>query len=140
MDDLDILLDTGPWQEYLNRQRDVFSKIKDGGKMGILPKNDLDARGSRLLMWTVRDGQVAVHNQPFRGFRECGADLLFVADPPALERIYRELKNDVLAELRKQIRSGGVVFFVLKTRDELLEMGYEDLIESIGIPWIGTCH
>lgn len=140
MDTASLMLDTGTWQKFISRKKQVFSKIKDGGKIGILPQNDPGAGEDLLLLWTVREGKVTVHNQPFRGFRESGADLLFVAEPSALERIYRELKNDPLAELKRQIRLGGVVFFVLKTGDELLDMGYEELIDEIGIPWIGTCH
>ncbi|MFZ5648182.1 MAG: hypothetical protein ACOY30_11260 [Bacillota bacterium] len=141
MDAFNALLDTLSWQEFLNRQKHAISKISDGGKIGILLKSGTGGGGENpLLVWTVREGKVSVHHEPFRGFRECGAHLLFVADPPALERVYRELEKDAMAELKKQIRHGGVVFFVLKNRDELLDLGFEDFIESVGIPWVGTCH
>lgn len=140
MEAANLLLDTGPWQEFVDRKKHVFSKIRDGGKIGILPKDGPEAGGGFLLVWTVREGKITVHNQHFRGFRESGADLLFVAEAPALKKIYEELKNDPLAELKRQIRSGCVVFFVLRTGDELLDMGFGELIDQIGIPWIGACH
>ncbi|MFZ5634037.1 MAG: hypothetical protein ACOY40_14440 [Bacillota bacterium] len=140
MDALDFLLDVNAWREFPERNRHVFANIKDGARMGILPRTGPGGEGSTLLVWTVREGKVITGSRPFKGFRESGADLLFVAEPASLERIYKELKNDPLAELKKQIRTGGVVFFVLKTREELLDMGYEELIEAIGIPWLGTCH
>lgn len=140
MFDLDTLLEAGPWQEHLNRLGEVFKKIGDGGCIGILPKGEPEAGESRMIMLTVRGGRVTIDSPPFRGFRECGADLLFVADPHSLAKIHGELARDPLAELKRQIRFGGVVFFVLKARDDLIEMGFEDLIEAVGIPWIGTCH
>lgn len=38
------------------------------------------------------------------------------------------------------IRLGRINLFLLGTRDDLLALGFEDFLEALGVPFLGTCH
>ncbi|OPX84194.1 MAG: hypothetical protein A4E53_03970 [Pelotomaculum sp. PtaB.Bin104] len=98
------------------------------------------AEGNIMQVWEVQETGMAVTIQPFPGFRSVDVDLLFVLDESALNTLYRELKNNALVEFKNLIRQGKILFYILKSRDQLDEMGYEELIDRLDIPWLGTCH
>lgn len=93
-----------------------------------------------MQVWEVKEEQMIAYMQPFTGFSHVDVDLLFVVEAVALREIYQRLKNGALTEFKKLIRQGEILFYVMKSRDELDAMGYEELIERFGIPWLGTCH
>ncbi|OPX86042.1 hypothetical protein [Pelotomaculum sp. PtaB.Bin117] len=93
-----------------------------------------------MQIWEVRDSKITVIAQSFPGFRSVDADLLFVIEALALKNIYKKLKNNAWAEFKKLLRQGEILFYIMKNRDELDAMGYEELIDRLGIPWLGTCH
>lgn len=45
VDPIVLLNDINSWQDFLNRQKQVFSEIKEGGKIGIIPKNSVGTEG-----------------------------------------------------------------------------------------------
>jgi len=135
-----ILNDIETWRICLNINKEIFSEIKINGKIGILPRNSDGSEGSTIQVWEILEDSIRVSLQPFLGFRDASADLIFLLESSALEEIYRHLKNELLIGLRKQIRHGKALLFLMKGRDYLIDMGYEELIEYLGIPCLGTCH
>lgn len=108
--------------------------------IGILPRNSDGGEGSAIQVWEMLEDSVRVSIQPFPGFRDASADLIFLLESSALEEVYRQSEGQLLVELRKQIRHGKVLLFLMKGLDYLIGMGYKELIEHLGIPCLGTCH
>ena len=67
-------------------------------------------------------------------------DLLIVVDDEALESLHSQAQDNTFSKMREQIRNGNILFYVMKTKDELLDLGYEELIEVLGIPFLGACR
>ncbi len=134
-----FLTDTLSWQEYLE-QNQILAKIKNGARIGILPKNNFGTEGEYLLVWEVKEGRINVFTETFKGFRYSGVEIIFLAEEQVLEKMYQALSNDILSEIKNQIRLGNIICYIMKNRQELIDMGFEELIEYIGIPSIGTCH
>lgn len=97
-----ILNDIETWRINLNTNKEMFSKIKISGKIGILPRNSDGGEGSAIQVWEILEDSIRVGIQPFPGFRDASADLIFLLEPSALEDVYRQLENQLLIELRKQ--------------------------------------
>jgi hypothetical protein len=74
------------------------------------------------------------------GFEHTDVDILMAADDPALASIHEVLEGDWLAILRRLIREGRVLFFARKTRRDLDEAGYEELLEQFGFAFMGACR
>jgi len=76
----------------------------------------------------------------FPGFEAAAVDLLFVADEAALAALEASLEGDALATLKRRIRQGGILFFVLRTKYELQDAGYEDFLDTLGLAFLGACR
>ena len=72
--------------------------------------------------------------------RELRLDLLLVADDEALEAISRHLGGDPLTVMKGLIRRGNVLFYVMRTKRELQDAGYEDFLDSLGLAFLGACR
>jgi len=42
--------------------------------------------------------------------------------------------------MKKMIRQGNMLFFVMKAKHELQEAGYEDFLDSLGLAFLGACR
>ena len=42
--------------------------------------------------------------------------------------------------MKKMIRSGGILFFVMKTKHQLQDAGYEEFLDSLGLAFLGACR
>ena len=111
-----------------------------GASLGILPKKEFNSPSGTMLTWNRQDSKMAAAYQPFTGFRDASVDLLFVADDEALESLHSKAMDNPFDEMREQIRNGNILFYVMKTKTELLDLGYEELIEVLGIPFLGACR
>lgn len=45
------------------------------------------------MTWEVQEDEITVRIQPFLGFRQTDADLLFVTEAEALEVVYRKIEK-----------------------------------------------
>ena len=39
-----------------------------------------------------------------------------------------------------RIRTGNILFFVMKSKYELQDAGYEDFLDSLGLAFLGACR
>ena len=68
-----------------------------------------------------------------------GVDLLFLAGDCALEAVLARAEHP-LGEMKRQLRAARVQFFVFRTKHELRDLGYEDFVEALGLPFLGACR
>ncbi|MDA8335853.1 MAG: hypothetical protein M0Z41_12880 [Peptococcaceae bacterium] len=125
------------WQSLLDRQDRYFGRIK-GGRIGIVERATFASPPGAVLVWDIAGGRARAGADRYR----CpgGYDLLLVVPDGARWADPGRLAPDPVAALRRLIRRGEVLFFVPAGRDELRARGFEDLVEALGVPFLGTCH
>ena len=93
-----------------------------------------------MLVWEAIDAGIEVRHGRFPGFEQTDVDILIVADTAALISLQQALEGDVLACIRKLIRAGELLFFARKTRRDLEEAGYDELLDQLGFAFVGACR
>jgi uncharacterized membrane protein (GlpM family) len=67
-------------------------------------------------------------------------DLLLVADEEGLRAMREAVEAETLSIIKRQIRKGAIMFFVMRTKYELQDAGYEELLDSLGLAFLGACR
>jgi len=94
-----------------------------------------------MLVWELLRGKARALSGTFPGWRAAGVELLLVLDEDTTTSLQAALSEEtLLPALKKMIRLGKVNLFILKPRDELQELGFEEFLEVLGVPFLGTCH
>jgi hypothetical protein len=131
------------WQRVLDRYPELFVETAQGASVAVVPRFARGADGRQrpvvmpasdpvpMLLWRREPDAMRAREAEFRGLKGLVSDLLLIAGDGALE--------EALAHER-QLRSGRMLFMVMRTRDELRERGWSDFIESLGLPFLGTCR
>ena len=136
----DVFLDLSAWQNMLDVQQEVFSGMLQGAKIGILPKVEFDSPEGRILSWEAQSGKMLANYSPFTGFRNADVDLLFVAEDEAMVTLYEQAGENAFLQMKESLRRGTILFYVLKTKSELLDMGYEEFLDALGLGFLGACR
>lgn len=76
----------------------------------------------------------------YTGFKQASVDLLFVADDAALAALQEALEADTLSIMKRLIRKGNIMFYVMKTKYQLQDAGYEEFLDSLGLAFLGACR
>jgi len=153
-----MFADLPAWQAILDRYQELFSDMLPGSRIGILPRSgtsfmpgkhlaglsnsEFSLPDGKMLAWEVSaqgHGMRAGYH-PCRKFGEAQADLLLVPDDAAFEEIRRSLDGDPLSTIKKMIRCGNILFFVMKTKYQLQDAGYEDFLDTLGLAFLGACR
>lgn len=145
--------DLDAWQAMLDRHGELFTGMVSGAAVAFVPRTGsgiqpgkhvagLVGAGDRVEMmkWTVAGRGMQCSVEPYPGFQEAGVDLLFVADDGALETIRAALGGQALSAVKRLIRQGGIMFYVLRTKFELQDAGYEDFLDTLGLAFLGACR
>jgi hypothetical protein len=135
--------------------REAFAGFADDARIGFVARADFAAIGGRrldglrqagaraagapMLAFVARGGTLAVERGSFEGFEAAAVDLLFVADDEALAALARA-GGDPLGEMKRALRTGGVMFYAMKPKHALQELGYEDFLDSLGLAFLGACR
>ncbi len=135
-----ILPPPAAWQPTIDSNADLFSDLDDGARIGIARRADVNQQGALMVVWEAVDGVLTPKERPFSGYRDAEVDVLLVADDEALETLACRLDGDALPALKQLVRRGNVVCYVLKRRCALIAAGYEDVLDSIGVPFMGACR
>ena len=93
-----------------------------------------------MLAWEAGEDGFRAEFSPCTSFKDARADLLLVADDFALEAIHQTIAGDTLSTIKKMIRSGNILFFVMKTKYQLQDAGYEDFLDTLGLAFLGACR
>jgi hypothetical protein len=93
-----------------------------------------------MLTWVMDGEHMCANLRQYSGFQDARVDLLFVADESGLEAMREALEGETLSIIKRQIRKGAIMFFVMKTKYELQDAGYEDFLDSLGLAFLGACR
>jgi hypothetical protein len=145
--------DLSAWQAMLERHAPLFTELLPGSAVGFVPRAGsgiqpgkhvagvMNAGGEGQMLTWVMDGDVMRANvRHYSGFQDARVDLLFVADEDGLEAMRDALHGETLSIIKRQIRKGTIMFFVMKTKYELQDAGYEDFLDSLGLAFLGACR
>lgn len=126
------------WESLLQRQGNPLAAVKVGGRVAFMAKEDLaEPDKTEMVLWERQEGGVAVAKQAFQGFRSSDADIMLVAEAGVLLRVCEELSEDPIKTMRQGIRHGSVICYFLRPKRELIDMGYEEFVELLGLPLAG---
>ena len=141
------------WQAMLERHAPLFSELVPGCAVGFVPRAGsgiqpgkhvagvMNAAGSgQMLTWQMADDGMHADIRAYAGFQDARVDLLFVADDDGLAAMREALDGETLSIIKRQIRKGTIMFFVMKTKYELQDAGYEDFLDSLGLAFLGACR
>lgn len=128
------------WAALLQRHAHLFEPWIEGGAVGLVARAAADAGRGRMLVWTRVQGAMQVQWRDYRGFADCGVAVLFVAQPGALAAVHARLHDNALGQMKLQLRQGGLFIYVLAPKSQLLDEGYEDFLESLGLAFMGACR
>jgi len=132
--------DSAGWQALLARERHLFEPMIEGASVGFVARASADRGSGEMLVWRRTDGATRVERQPFGGFANCPVALLFVAEPGALEAVHERLHDNALGALKLQLRAGTTLLYVIAPKRQLLDDGYEDFVEALGLAFLGACR
>ncbi len=143
-------MSAGDWQPVLDRHAELFTETTTGASVALVPRFARGADGKQrpvvmpvsepipMQLWVREPDARRARDAEFRGLKSLFSDLLLIAGDGALDEA---LANErPLSELKRQLRGGRMLFMVMRTRDELRERGWSDFIESLGLPFLGTCR
>jgi hypothetical protein len=141
------------WQAMLDRHAELFAEMTPGASVAIVPREGsgilpgkhvaglMAASGvGEMLRWQVTAAGMRADIVPYRGLRDVGVDLLFVADAEARAKLCANLGDETLALMKRLIRSGNIMFFVMRTKYELQDAGYEEFLDTLGLAFLGACR
>lgn len=141
------------WQAMLDRHSPLFSDLAPGSAVGFVPRAGsgiqpgkhvaglMNAGGcGQMLTWAMDGTTMRADLRNYAGFQQARVDLLFVADEDGLQAMRDAVHADALSIIKRQIRKGSIMFFVMKTKFELQDAGYEDFLDSLGLAFLGACR
>jgi hypothetical protein len=127
------------WQPMLDRHSTLFGNLEDGCRIGVVRRVGA-APGPDMVVWEARAGRLVAASQPFAGYANAGVDVLLSGDDEAMAELSAALDGDPLPVMKRHVRRGGIVCYVLKRQCELLDAGYEDVLQSLGVAFAGACR
>jgi hypothetical protein len=141
------------WQAMLQRHAELFSEMSHGSAVGFVRRAGsglqpgkrvaglatADGEG-RMMAWEIGDGGMHASLRAYAGFGTVQVDLLFVAEDAAIGAMRAALDGDALSIMRRLIRQGGIMFYVMRTKYELQDAGYEDFLDTLGLAFLGACR
>lgn len=141
------------WQAMLDRHACLFSELLPGSAVGFVPRAGsgihpgkhvagvMNAGGAgEMLTWAMEGERMRAGVRSYAGFQEARVDLLFVADTEGLAAMREAVGGEALSVIKRQIRAGTIMFFVMKTKYQLQDAGYEDFLDSLGLAFLGACR
>ena len=134
------LPDAATWQVMLDRNGKLFDDLRSGARIGIARRADVTARGGEMIVLEARKGGRVAREQRFNGFADPSLDIMLVGDEEAFDDVARHLADDGLAALKRQVRAGGFACYLMRVQCDLIEAGYESLLLSLGVAFLGACR
>ncbi len=128
------------WQRVLDRHAELFEEIEPGASVAVVPRSVVApvCDPAPMLVWVREPEGMAARGGEFSGFKTLDSDLLLVTNEGTLDAALA--RDEPLAEIKRQLRAGGMMFMVLRRKDELRAHGWEDFLEWLGMPFLGTCR
>jgi hypothetical protein len=133
-------LDILGWQSLLDRNPNIFCGMEPGSKVGLLTQDDFEPPNATMLVWESTPGGMRAYYRSFPGFETVEIDLLFIAHDPDIRRIYDATNPAPFADMKTKVRRRDILLYIVKPRGQLLERGYEDFLDSLGLTFMGACR
>lgn len=131
--------DLGAWQRLLDANADVFDGIAAGARVGLLAKDEFEPPAT-MVVWEATGHGMQARYESFPGFERVSIDLLFIADEATILGMHDPAAGAPFRQIRKKLRRRDILVYVVKPRAALLDAGYENFLESLGLPVLGTCR
>lgn len=143
------------WQAMLDRHGELFTEMTPGSAVGFVPRTGSgiqagkhlaglsETSGGEMLVWQIRNGHetgMTAFRRSYTGFKQVNVDLLFLPDDDALRAMQDALQGDALSIMKRLIRKGSIMFYVMKTKYQLQDAGYEEFLDSLGLAFLGACR
>jgi hypothetical protein len=100
----------------------------------------LRAAEATMLVWEATAGAMRARHERFPGFDEVAIDLLLIADEATLRDIHDAGNPDPFAQIKAKVRRRDILLFVVKPKHELIACGYSEVLDSLGLVFMGTCR
>jgi len=133
-------LDIAGWQSMLDRHPHIFLGMLPGSRIGLLPEEDFETPGADTLIWEAGENGVRAKYEPFPGFADVKVDLLFIASHAILASLHDGANPSPFADIKNGVRRKSILLYVVKPRDRLLDQGYEEFLDSLGLVFMGACR
>ncbi len=146
------LADLEAWQALLDRHAEDFAALVPGAALGVAPRYVTLSDGSlrtavmpvvpptEMLLWERRAGGTHARLGVYRGLKAPGVDVLFLAEDEALEAVLSRAQDDPFRELKRRLRAGQARIMYLHERTKLAALGYDELMDSLDLPFLGACR
>ena len=128
------------WQSLLDRHAELFCGMLPGSRIGFLSKDDFEPPEATMVVWEAGRHGMRAGYEPFPGFEAVKVDLLFIADDAALQKLHDPQTPTPFTAVKSKVRNRDILLYIIKPRDELLDCGYEDFIDSLGLSFMGACR
>ena len=128
------------WQPVLDQHALLFSGLEHGCAAALIPKLDWDAGAGSMLEWRSAVGGMQAALKPWLGPARADVDLLFVGLRDSFNRLAAADASLRLSLLKDMLHEGDVLFFVMKTKCHLLDSGWEDFLDTLGLAFMGACR
>lgn len=135
-----LQLELAGWQALLDRHGSLFAGMQAGSRIGLLPEEDFDRPAAMMLVWEASERGMAAAYRPFPGFETVEVDLLFIPDNATLRRLHDRGNPSPFADLKRKVRRRETLLYVVKPRERLIDLGYEEFLDSLGLTFMGTCR
>ncbi len=135
-----VALDPAQWQPVLDLHSDLFQPLDPGSAVVLVPKSDWDTAAGAALEWRAGPGTMRASLRPWKGASHAEADLIFVPLRDALDRLSETDPAERLSCLKDLVHGGDVLFFVMKTKCKLVNAGWEEFLDSLGLAFMGACR
>lgn len=138
---LDWLSDLSGWQRLLDRHADTFGALAAGASVGLVARPVADgAQSGDFLVWQGEGGRAAALRRHFTNFADCDTHLLFVGDPETMAALHARIDDRPLTAMKMAVRDGSLLLYVLKPKSALLDDGFEDFLDQLGLAFLGACR
>jgi len=133
-------LDLGGWQALLDRHPALFAGLSAHSRIGLLPEEDFESPGAMMLVWEAAEQGMVATYRPFPGFETVEVDLLFIPNNATLRRLHDGANPSPFVDMKRTVRRRETLLYVVKPRAILLELGYEEFLDSLGLTFVGACR
>jgi hypothetical protein len=114
--------------------------LRPGARVGFLRRDDADVMQGTLLVWEMDEPGMRAGLKPFDSYVTAGVDIIFVPESQALEQLHAAPPGGALGAIKSQVREGAIIFFSLRRGRELRALGYEPLLDALGLAFLGACR
>jgi hypothetical protein len=135
-----LQLDVSGWQALLDRHESLFAGLLTGSRIGLLPEEDFESPAAMMLVWEATEQGMVASYQPFSGFDTVEVDLLFVPNNETLRQLHDRTNPSPFVNMKRKVRRRETLLYVVKPRASLLELGYEEFLDSLGLTFVGACR